>query len=201
MDLLDAFGGLIAATSGGPAIYVVVALAAAIDPILPPIPAETALITAAVLSSRSGGPLIWLLVPAGALGAVVGDNVVYWLGRSIGERAIRRLAGGPKATERLRWATEQIRRHGPVMIVVGRYLPGGRTAATLGAGTLGMPWRRFVLADVVAGLTWSAYASALGRVGGAAFEHSTWKAIALALGLAAALALALEAWRRLHRRA
>lgn len=122
---------------------------------------------------------------------------MYWLGRLIGERATRRLARGRTATERLRWAAAKMDRHGPVMVVVGRYIPGGRTAVTLVAGTLGMPWRRFFVADVIAGTTWSAYACALGRVGGAAFD-STWKAIVLAAGLAAVLTLAVEGWRRLH---
>jgi membrane-associated protein len=188
----------LAIATPGPAVYLVVALAAALDPILPVIPAETILIAAAVLSSRPGGPAIWLLVPCGALGAMAGDNLMYWLGRTVGERAVRRLVRGRRATEALGWATGQIARHGPVMVVVARYIPGGRTAVTLGAGTLGMRWRRFLPADAVAGVTWATYSGALGRVGGAAFAENTWLAIGVAAGVAILLTLAVEVWRRRH---
>lgn len=69
MELLDDLGRLALAAGGGPAVYAVVALAAALDPILLAIPAETILISAAVLSAHRGGPLIWLLVLIGAAGA------------------------------------------------------------------------------------------------------------------------------------
>jgi membrane protein DedA with SNARE-associated domain len=200
VQVLDELDRLVVTLGGGPLAYVVVGMAAALDPILPVIPAETILVSAAVLSSRDGGPWIWLLVPAGTLGAVAGDNIMYWLGRLGGERVTRRLFRGRAGAERLRWAEERIGRHGPLMVVAGRYIPGGRTAATLVAGALGMSWRHFLLADAVAGITWSAYACLLGRVAGATFERSTWKAILLAAGVALAMTIAVEGARRLLRR-
>lgn len=183
----------------GPAIYAAVALAAALDVVVPLIPSETILISAAVLSSRPGGPSAWLLVVAGAAGAITGDNAMYWLGRGLGERAVRRFAGGARAAGRVRWATSEIERHGPVLVITARYVPGGRTAVTLAAGTLAMPWRKFLLADLFAGVSWATYACLLGRLGGAAFEN-TWTAILISLGAAAVLALAFEGVRRLRRR-
>lgn len=183
----------------GPAVYPAVALAAALDAILPLIPSETLLITAAVLSARPNGPNLGFLIAAGALGAIAGDNVAYWLGRTIGERAIRRLAGGERATRRVRWAAAAIERHGAVLVIVARYIPGGRTAVTLAAGTLAMPWRRFLVADLIAGVTWSTYACLLGRLGGAAFE-STWTAILVSAGGAILIGLLIEAARRLRAR-
>ena len=41
------------------------------------------------------------------------------------------------------------------LIVIARFIPGGRTAMTFAAGyTQGMPWRRFIVADVIAGVIW-----------------------------------------------
>lgn len=190
---------LTAAVGQGSAVYPAVALAAALDAVLPLVPSETILISAAVLSVRPGGPAIWLLLIAGAAGAIAGDNAMYWVGRTLGVRAARRLAGGAEAARRIGWATSAIERHGPVLVIAARYVPGGRTAVTLAAGTLAMPWRRFLVADVVAGFSWAAYACLLGRLGGEAFE-STWTAILVSAGVAVGLAVGLEGVRRLRSR-
>ncbi|HEX4215859.1 MAG TPA: hypothetical protein VIA06_21275 [Candidatus Dormibacteraeota bacterium] len=49
---------------------------------------------------------------------------MYWLGRLAGERALRRLAGGRRGAERLERATAEVRRHAPIMVIGGRYIPG-----------------------------------------------------------------------------
>lgn len=183
----------------GPWVYAVVGLAAAFDAIFPIVPSETLLISAAVLSARPHGPALWGLVVAGAAGAVAGDNLMYWLGRLVGERAVSRLARGPVATRRVEWASSMVRRYGPALVVVGRYIPGGRTAVTLASGTLAMPWGRFLIADVVAGVTWALYACLIGRVGGELFD-STWVAILVSAGGAVVLGLIFEGVRRLANR-
>ena len=73
--------------------------------------------------------------------------------------------------------------------------------ATLCAGTLGYPWRRFVLFDAAAALGWALYASLLGYFGGHAFEAAPWKGLLLALGIAFSVAGAIEVVRWYLRRA
>jgi membrane protein DedA with SNARE-associated domain len=107
---------------------------AATDVLFPILPAETVLITAAVLASH-GDLSIWILVPAAAIGGFLGDNVSFWLGRRIGDPVARRLFRGERARARLAWAERAIARHGPVLIVVARFLPGGRSGTTFAAGT------------------------------------------------------------------
>ncbi len=190
---------LIDAVSGSPWTYLIVLLASGGDVIFPPVPSETIVITAGVVAAR-GGLSVWLLIPAAATGAMLGDNLVYWLGRGLGDPVARRLFRGEQARERLEWAERAIARHGTVLVVVGRFIPGGRTASTFGAGTLAMPWRRFLLADVAAAVLWATYATLLGYLGGATFRGSTWKPLALSLGLAAVISLGVEVWRRIERR-
>jgi membrane-associated protein len=84
--------------------------------------------------------------------------------------------------------------------VIARFLPVGRTLTTFAPGTLGMPWKRFVVADAVAACVWAVYASMLGYAGGAGFEHSLWKPLLLSLGVAGALSLVTEAYRRFRKR-
>jgi membrane protein DedA with SNARE-associated domain len=192
------FDWLTHAVTGSPLTYLVVALAAGGDVLLPLIPSETIVITAGVLAAQ-GRLSIWLVVLPVAVGAFIGDNAVYWLGRGVGDPIARRLFKGEKARGRLEWAERAIRAHGPLLVVVGRFIPGGRTASTFAAGTLCMAYRRFVLADVVAACAWALYASMLGYLGGSAFRDNTWEPLLLSLGVAAAITLAIEAWRR-HRR-
>lgn len=184
--------------SGSSWTYLLVAAACAGDVLLPLIPSETVVITAGVVAAR-GGLSLWLLIPAATLGAMAGDNVVYWLGRRVGDPVVRRLARGDTSRARLRWAERATRRRGPLIIVVGRFIPGGRTVSTLAAGTLEMPWRTMLPADAVAALTWAVYATLLGYLGGEAFRHSSWKPIVLALAVALVFSAVLELWRRVQR--
>ncbi len=179
--------------------YLVVFAAAGLDVFFPVIPSETIVIAASVLAAQ-GGLLIFLIVPAAALGAFLADNAAYWLGRWIGDPLARRLFRGEKGQARLRWAEGAVRNRGATLIVLGRFIPGGRTATTVAAGTLEMPYRRFLPADAVAATLWALYVSMLGYVGGASFEDNIWLPLLIALGIALLVAAAVEAWRRVQRR-
>jgi membrane-associated protein len=185
--------------TGSPVTYLVVALAAGGDVLLPLIPSETLVITAGVLAAQ-GKLSIWLIVLPVAAGAFAGDNACYWLGRGVGDPIARRLFKGEKGRGRLQWAENAIRGHGPLLVVVGRFIPGGRTASTFAAGTLALVYRRFVAADAAAACVWALYASMLGYLGGSAFRHNTWKPLLISLGVAGLITLAIEGWRRYRRR-
>jgi membrane-associated protein len=193
------FNWLSEQVSGSPISYVIVALAAGGDVLFPLIPSETMVLTASVLASH-GDLSIWLIMLVTAGGAMIGDNVSWLLGARVGEPLARRLFRGDRAQQRLRSAETAIDRHGPVVIIVGRYIPGGRTASTFAAGLLEMRWRRFVVFDVIAAVLWSVCVSLLGYLGGTAFRDSVWKPLLALLGLAAVIAGLTEVWRRAQRR-
>jgi len=194
--LFHHFTELVAGASGW--AYAIVFLFALLDALLPVVPSETAVITAGVVAS--GGDLsLSLIIPAAALGAFLGDNSAYLIGRRFGHRATARFFSGEKARRRIDWAQDQLRERGGELIAVGRFIPGGRTAVTLSAGTLRFPWRRFLLFDAAAALGWALYASLLGYVGGRAFE-SAWKGLLLALAIAFAVAGGVELVRWARRR-
>lgn len=185
--------------SDSPWTYLLVFLAAGGDVLLPLIPSETVVITAGVVAAR-GGLSLWLLIPVTMLGAMAGDNLVYWLGREAGDPIVQRLARGERNTARLRWAERAMRRHGAVVLLAARFIPGGRTVSTLAAGTLELPWRIMFAADALAALLWAIYASMLGYLGGEAFQRSSWKPIAVALAGALLVSVLVELWRRYQRR-
>ena len=175
--------------------YPVIVGAVALDCVLPLAPEEATVITAGILAGN--GELSIVLVLAAAMaGGFLGDNVSYLLGATVGRRVQERRFKGEKAQRRLSWARQQLRERGSVMVVAGRFIPGGRTATTFAAGTLEFPWRRFGLADALAALLWAVYASFLGYFGGATFKESLWKPLAVAAVIAALVAVVGEGLRR-----
>jgi membrane-associated protein len=184
--------------SASPATYAIVFGIVAIDSLLPFAQAEAVVITASVLAAQ-GHLLIWLIVPVVALGGFAGDNASYLLGRRVGWRVAETFMRGQRR-KRLEHAQAGVRDHGRLVIVVGRFLPIGRTLTTLAAGTLEMRWSRFAVADAIAAASWAVYASMLGYAGGSSFEHSLWKPLLFALGIAILLGLGIEAYRRVQKR-
>jgi len=180
--------------------YLIVALLAYFDALVPVVPSETSVITAGVVAS-AGELNLPLIVGAAASGAFLGDNTAYFIGRRFGARINERFFSGEKARKRTEWAQQQVSERGGELIAIARFIPGGRTVVTLSAGTLGYPWRRFVLFDAAAALGWAIYASLLGYFGGHAFEAAPWKGLLLALGIAFSVAGAIEVVRWYLRRA
>ena len=195
---LSAFEWLEDAIRGEIWTYPAIVAAVAFDSLLPVAPGEAVVITAGVLAA--GGELNPLLVAcAGTAGGCLGDSASYWLGASLGRRAERRLFKSEKARRRVEWARRQIRRRGGQIIVVARFIPGGRTATTFSAGALEMPWRRFIAADLLAAALWATYMTGLGYFGGSAFEESLWKPLLAATLIATIAAGAVELVRRRSR--
>ena len=185
--------------SQGAITYPVIAFACAADVLFPLIPSETIVIAASVLAAQ-GELFIWGIVPMVAIGAFIGDNLCYLLGRKIGDPVADRLSMGEKGQARLHWAERALRRRGAILIGVGRFIPGGRTATTFAAGTLEMPYRQFVVADACAAAIWAFYVSMLGYLGGETFNDSLWLPLATSFAAAMAVGACFEGWRRLQGR-
>jgi membrane-associated protein len=167
--------------SQNPLTYLVVFVASGADVLFPPIPSETIVITASVLAAQ-GELVIWFIVPLVALGAFIGDNASYWLGRGIGDPVAERLFSGEKGQARLLWAEEALAHRG------------------VAAGSLEMPYRQFLFADAIAAVVWALYASMLGYLGGETFQDNIGLPLILSLGLAMTVGFGVELWRRIQRR-
>lgn len=177
--------------------YLLAFIIPALDAIFPALPGETVVIALGVATAGSVDPRIGLLVGCAAAGAFIGDNVCYLLGRRFGPAVQRRFFTTPKGAKAREWAERSLRRYGPQLIVVCRFIPGGRTAVTLTCGLIGYPRRRFVIATAVAAVIWALYAFFVGRIGGQAFEDNQWAGLAIAFGASIAISVAVEAVRRL----
>ena len=154
---------------------------------------------ARAVTAGSTDPRIGVLVLLAALGAFLGDNAAYLVGRRFGPAVTRRLFAGEKGAGRLAWARRSLDRFGARIIIACRFVPGGRTAVTLTCGLIGYPRRRFVPATAVAAIVWACYAFFLGRLGGKVFEDRPWVGLLLALGLGLVISLLIEVGRRIWR--
>ena len=109
----------------------------------------------------------------------------------------RRFFATPKGMRAREWAERSLGRFGMQLIVVCRFIPGGRTAVTLTCGLVGYPRRRFIAATAVAAVIWALYAFLLGRIGGRAFEDKPWVGLVIAFGASIAISGVIEGIRRL----
>jgi len=192
------FESLTEYVSGSPWTYAFLFVIAALDVIIPLVPSETSVILAGVLASTGDLNLVLVILFAAA-GAIVGDNTAYWIGRKVGHRIVDRWFKGERRKQ-VDWAHNQVQERGGYLIIIGRFIPGGRTAVTLSCGMLEMPWRRFITWDVAAGLLWATYAAMLGYVGGRTFEENPLKGFLLAFVVALGIAGVIEAYRWYKRR-
>jgi membrane protein DedA with SNARE-associated domain len=199
-DAAGVFDSLVDLVPASGWVYALIVLIAAADAVFPVVPSEATVIAAAALAG-AGELVLALIVVAGAGGAVIGDNLAYLLGRA-GQRPLRRrLKGSPKWRDRVGGAERKLRERAGTVIVVSRFVPGGRTATMLSAGLVGLDWRRFVAYDVAAGLLWAGYASVVGWVGGRAFADKPLHALLLAFAIATAATVLIEGGRRFFRTA
>jgi membrane-associated protein len=179
-----------------PAIFAI----AVIDAFFPVVPSETLVVIGGNLAS-SGDLSLLLVILAAASGAILGDNISYGIGTWVGEHTVKRWFRSEKAHKRLEWAERTLDERGAYIIVIARFIPGGRTAVTFSAGYVhAFPWRRFIVYDVIAGLIWGTYAASLGYFGGKTFENHPFWGLALALVIALTAGLMVEVVRHLRAR-
>jgi len=183
-----------------PLSYLIAILIPALDAIFPVLPSETAVIALGVATSGSTDPRIGLLVAFAALGAFLGDNLCYLIGRRFGPWVERRFFSSEKGRQRREWAERSLQRFGIQIIIVCRFIPGGRTAVTLSCGLVGYSRRRFVLATAIAAIIWALYAFLLGRLGGQVFEDRPWLGFLVAFGGTLVVTGLVEAGRRIYGR-
>src|SRR5215469_7343738 len=182
------------------ASYLVALLLPALDAIFPVLPSETVVIALGVATAGSTDPRIALLVACAAAGAFLGDNLCYLLGRRFGPAMQRRFFSTPKGQRTHAWAERSLDRFGTQLIIVCRFIPGGRTAVTLTCGLTGYPRRRFVAATALAAVIWALYAFFIGRLGGRAFEDNPWAGLVIALGASIVISAVIEVIRRMRAR-
>lgn len=140
--------------------YLAVLLLVGLESVGIPLPGETVLITAALYAGTTHHLNIVVVAAAASGAAIVGDNIGYLLGRTVGERLLtrfgQRLHLGPT---RLAVGRYLFARHGAKVMFFGRFVTVLRTCAALLAGLNRMPWRKFAAANTAGAVLWACFYS------------------------------------------
>lgn len=181
-----------------PWIYLLIFGIAAVDGFFPVVPSESLVITAGVYAA-GGEPHLGGVIVVAAAGALTGDHISYLIGRTSSGRLDRWLRPGGRRHTAFRWAGRVLGERGGLILVVARYIPGGRTAATMTMGAVRHPLRSFVPYAVLAAASWGVYSAAIGYLGGRAFEDDPLRGLAAGIGLAITITVTVEGVRCLRR--
>jgi membrane-associated protein len=172
-----------------PWLYLIIFLLVAVDGFVPVAMSEAIIIGLAAFST-TGSPNLAFLAAAAMAGGMAGDRISYYVGGKAGAR----IRNGKLARAKEKAEQALLRQ----AIVIGRFIPYGRTATTLTAGSVSLRLGPFYLASAVSSLLWAAYSIGLGRLGGAAFANSPILGAALGIALGFLLAGLHSAFKRLR---
>ena len=160
-----------------------------------PVPGETALIAFGVLASE-GHYSIAVVIAVAAAGAIVGDNLGFWLiGRKGGRALIARSAWlERRARSAIPRAQGLIDHYGGRAVFFGRFVAVLRETIAWVAGLAGMGWPRFLFWNAFGGVVWATAFGLLAFIGGKAVadavtHYGLYLAVAVAVGLVSAKAV------------
>ena len=146
--------------------YVVIFAAMLLENAGLPLPGETVTLLGGY-AAGSGQLNLLGVMGAAAGGAVLGDNIGYWVGRRLGWGLIlkvgRWLGQSPAQLEKLR---DQFLRHAGKSVLLGRFVAVLRVVAGPMAGAVGMPYPKFLLCNVVGATLWATIMVSLAWLGG-----------------------------------
>jgi membrane protein DedA with SNARE-associated domain len=166
-----------------------------------PVPGETALLAAAVYAGSTEKISIVSVVLVAAAGAIIRDNIGYFIGRWIGPHLVVRYGRYVRLTEsRLKIGRYLFLRHGGKIVLIARFIAFLRTFTPLLAGINRMRWRYFLLMDAIAGFCWASLVGGVAYLFGEEINRMTGPVRLLLLVGALALVLAGILFFRQHER-
>jgi membrane protein DedA with SNARE-associated domain len=188
---VDIINDLILQAAASPWLYLVMFATAVIDGFFPPIPSETVLVAAAAVAASTGETNVPLLIAVAALGAIIGDNIAYAIGRSLGTTRFAWMRR-PKVAAVFDRAQRTLSRNGAPLILGARYIPVGRVAVNMSAGALGYSWRRFLPLSMIGGVTWAAYSAGIGLLAGHWLEDQPLLSVIIGVTFALVLGFVID---------
>ncbi|MEV6273500.1 DedA family protein [Kribbella sp. NPDC051936] len=147
------------------------------------VPGETAVIIGGVAAHTGALPL-WAVMVAAAVGAVVGDQIGFVVGRRHGPALLGRLPGRLRRREQIDRTLALIARRGAAAVVLGRWTAAFRALVPGIAGMSRMRRSHFTVANVIGGVAWAVLVAAGGYLAGASY-----RALEQRLGLVSGLLL------------
>lgn len=135
--------------------------------LFPLLPGDSLLFTAGLIAAAKSAEIepfapIWLLLILIPIAAIAGDQVGYMIGRGGGIRLFKNDEARIFKKKYIVEATLFFEKHGPITIVLARFVPFVRTFAPLVAGAARMNYPIFLTYNVVGGILWGSGVTFLG---------------------------------------
>lgn len=196
---VDILNDLIMQAIASPWLYLVLFAVTVIDGFFPPVPSETVLVAAAAVAASTGDGNLLLLGAVAAIGAAIGDNIAFLIGRRLGTTRFAWMRR-PRVAAAFAYAQHALDRRSATLILGARYIPVGRVAVNMSAGALGFAWRRFLPLSLIAGLSWSVFSIAIGLLAGAWIEDQPLLSAGIGIALALVIGVIIDRIAALRRR-
>jgi membrane protein DedA with SNARE-associated domain len=116
-----------------------------------PLPGETALVTASIYAGTTHKLTITMVILAASLGAIMGDNLGYWVGRKFGFPLLLRIFD----EKPLKLGQYMFQRYGGSIVFFGRFVAVLRAFAAVLAGVNRYSWPKFFAFNAAGGVTWA----------------------------------------------
>jgi len=153
-----------------------------------PVPGETALLAGAAMANFGRLSLPWVIVTAVG-GAVLGDNLGFFIGRRYGRALVERFGSRLGLTRaRLRQFDRFFERHGGRTVFIARFITGLRVFGALLAGASGLRWPSFIFYNAAGAIAWSTAIA----IAGYSLAYS-WETLERWIGRSGLIGLALVA--------
>ena len=152
--------------------YGLVLLVVALESAGLPLPGETTLVSAAVYAGTTHDMAIAGVISAAAAGAILGDNIGFWIGREAGPPILERFGDlvGLDARRR-RLGQYLFFRYGGAIVFFGRFVAFLRAFAALLAGVNRLAPARFFFFNAAGGIVWATMFGLGGYALGASFHR------------------------------
>jgi membrane protein DedA with SNARE-associated domain len=154
-----------------------------------PLPGESILIAAGIYAGHTHRLSVWLIFLVAAAGAIIGDNVGFWIGDRGGYQLLRRYGHYVRVDEtKIKIGRYIFDRHGGKVVFFGRFVSVLRTYAAFLAGTNRMRWRNFLIFNAAGGVVWAGIYTFASYAAGNTLRNVSGS-INIALGAVAAVAV------------
>jgi len=182
--------------------YAVVFLGVFLENAGAPVPGETMLLAGAALS-RSGSLDLGWVIAAAIVGATLGDNLGFFIGRRGGRALVERYGAllgmtGPRLADFDRFFD----RHGAKTVFFARFVTGLRVVGALLAGASRLSWSRFLVFNALGAVVWATTFGVVGYALGYSWHTlEQWIGrsgliLLVLVGALGALAVLRARWRR-----
>lgn len=169
----------------------VIFLFCVIDGFFPVLPSESLIVALAAVWVGWDAWHVVALALVGAAGALIGDQIAYRIGRSVGTSRFKWMHR-PRIRKVFDMAEHQLEQRGAVLIFTARYIPVGRVAVNFTAGATRYSQRSFTFFDTLGCVLWGFYSVAIGALAGHWMEDNKVLAIVISVAIAIVLGWVLD---------